>query len=257
MSVQPVAPPSAKFLATEAAFGGLGVLRRRPAALAVWAVLLLLFGLLSGVAMVATVGPQLTAVRSMGMTADPAARATMFGALLPFYAVFLVVLLIFYCICYAAVNRSMLRPETGGPGWLAAGGDELRQAACLILTGLVLLGVYIGGLIVVSLIMGLAVAALSTGGILVGVAAGLALLGLLIWLAVRLSLASPLTFDTRRVRLFGSFALTRGRFWKLFGAYLLSVLVVLGLYLLLVIVLGAVGRCWAASAAWRPYSSRT
>lgn len=43
----------------------------------------------------------------------------------------------------------------------------------------------------------------------------------LIWLAVRLSLASPLTFDTRRVRVFGSFALTRGRFWSLLGAYLL------------------------------------
>ena len=46
---------------------------------------------------------------------------------------------------------------------------------------------------------------------------GLATCALLIWLSVRLSLAIPITVAERRIALLDSFALTKGRFWPLFG----------------------------------------
>ena len=43
-----------------------------------------------------------------------------------------------------------------------------------------------------------------------------------IFLGVRLSLASPLTFATGRITIRGSWTMTRHRFWPLFGTYLIA-----------------------------------
>jgi hypothetical protein len=48
------------------------------------------------------------------------------------------------------------------------------------------------------------------------------LLCVFIYLGVRLSLASPITFASGRINVFGSWAMTRGRFWPLFGTYLIA-----------------------------------
>ena len=49
--------------------------------------------------------------------------------------------------------------------------------------------------------------------------------------SVRLSLASPLAFDQGRIDLKAAWRMTRGRFWALFGSFLLawSMMIVLGL----------------------------
>jgi hypothetical protein len=75
---------------------------------------------------------------------------------------------------------------------------------------------------------------------------------------VRLSLILPLSFTARRVRIFESWNLTRGRFWPLLGAYALSIVyvVITGLVALILFaalvwlisrVLGGTG-----ADAWRP-----
>jgi len=59
-----------------------------------------------------------------------------------------------------------------------------------------------------------------------------AALGGLIWLAVRLSLLVPLTLAENRFSLFGSFALTKGRFWPLLGMAVLAVVMAIVVSLL-------------------------
>jgi len=167
------------------------------------------------------------------------------------------------------VNRAVLRPDTGGPGWFGFGADELRQAACLFLIALTLLGAYLVSLVpavVLAAIVGIVAQsghALGTTALLTGLVVLVSALGVfvfLIWLAVRLSLASPLTFDTRRVRVFGSFALTRGRFWSLLGAYLLAAIVYVALSLVLLVLVAAVayalgGGTAGLARAFRPHTS--
>ncbi|MBW8304104.1 MAG: hypothetical protein K0M78_09225 [Brevundimonas sp.] len=49
----------------------------------------------------------------------------------------------------------------------------------------------------------------------------------IIWLAVRLSLAVPITVAENRFAFFDSFAVTRGRFWSLFGMAVIAFVMVL------------------------------
>ena len=61
-----------------------------------------------------------------------------------------------------------------------------------------------------------------------------------VWIAVRLSLAAPMTFAERKLRVFESWKATKGRFWSLFGVYFLA-----GIMGLLVMLLG-----WVVTAAF-------
>ncbi len=59
-------------------------------------------------------------------------------------------------------------------------------------------------------------------------------------MVVRLSVASALTFEGRRVTLFGAWKLTRGMFWKMLGVYALCwLLAVVAMLLVLTIGMAA------------------
>ena len=60
-------------------------------------------------------------------------------------------------------------------------------------------------------------------GALFGGLVDAAVLSAAIWVFVRLSLAAPMTFDQRRLVVFGSWPFTRGSFWPLVGAYALAI----------------------------------
>jgi hypothetical protein len=65
----------------------------------------------------------------------------------------------------------------------------------------------------------------------------LAFLALFCWLAVRLSLVLPATFDRRRLQIGSAWRLTKGRFWPLFGMYVLSFVLVIVISLLGTVIL--------------------
>ena len=221
--------------AAEAATAGFRLMRAEPRTWLAWAGVSLVFYAIIGVATFGAVGPQMAALTAApGVTPDPATVFAALGHAAPVYLLIAVLSLGFYAVFYAAVNRALLRPQEGGWRHLRLGADELRQLAVLILQTLVFFGAYLGLTIVlvVFISLGAVLAGLAGGGaakaglaILVGLLTFVGILAefaALAWVAVRLSLASALTFDTGRVRVFGSWRLTRGVFWPLLGAYLLT-----------------------------------
>ncbi len=260
-----------RFSATEAAFTGLRLIRRDPGAVAVWGAVYLAFTFILGAGMVVTVGLYMTALMAQqraGAAADPAASLALLSRLLPFEGLAMIAGLAFYALLFAAVNRAVLRPGTGGPGRLALGGDEGRQLLLFVILGVIFFVAYIA-IVIVAVIIGVVAGVALAGShaaagagapaamVAVVVLASLAVLGGLAFLVTRLSLASPLTFDTGRIDVFGSWRLTRGIFWPLFGAYLLAFLLMVILYVVALILFSIVaiavgGGLGAAGVAFRP-----
>jgi hypothetical protein len=122
----------------------------------------------------------------------------------------------------------VLRPEEKGFVHLRLGADELR----LTLVNLLLFGI---GLL--CLVVGfVAIAAAERGGSYVGLVVGVLVAGLTIWLGVRLSLATPMTFHAHRITLLPAWELTRGRFWPLFGMIVLALIFYIMVWILVTVI---------------------
>ena len=134
----------------------------------------------------------------------------------------------------AAACRAVLRPNDSTFGYLRVGSDEFR----LLITTLVIAVIFlvVG---VVTFIIGGIVMAVTSGGALRGMQPGTpppaAALGMLavgslpgvlvmVFLAVKLSLAGPQTVGQRAIEVFGSWTLTKGRFWKIVATFVVGLL---------------------------------
>lgn len=239
--------------ATDAAFSGFRAGREHFRTLLLWIPILALVSVAMAAVMVTFGGPALMQVQAMGAQAetDPRAALEAMKPLGTFYLVLLPVMLLYYGFLYAAVNRMILRPGDNRMAYFGAGADEVRQVILMLAQGLVYLGVYLGGVIAVVVLAG----ALSAVNVGLGVAAGflgaLALIALLV--AVRLSLASAQTFAERRINVFGSWTLTRGHFWPMLGAYLLSVILAMiayaAVFAILALIMVIIGGGFSAMGA--------
>ena len=192
--------------------------------MAVWAGIQLIASLALGGSIVVMAGPafmrlmDLRAVAALGL----GAVAAMFQRLAPTYGLLLVYGLALNALLYAAMNRAVLRPADDRFGYFRLGADELRQFGLLLLSLVVFTGVYFVAILVAVALAVIVSLVLKPVAFLVAVLATLGTVCAAVFVLVRLSLASALTFATRRVNLFGSWALTRGRFWTLFGVYVLA-----------------------------------
>lgn len=214
----------AEFSTTDVALAGFRLVRAHPRAVAIWALAYLAMGLVMGAAAAALVGPTMAEMQASAgdPSEDPAVAFGRLAAMAPFLIVATAAGLVFYSMIYAAIARAVLQPENPGAANLRLGGDEGRQMLLMLLQSLVLFGAYIGSaMVAVLLVVGAALVAQPLAAV-TGVVAMVGVLVGLAFLVVRLSLAPPLTFHTRRVNLFGSWRLTQGRFWSLSGAYLLA-----------------------------------
>lgn len=213
------------FSATEAAFEGFRIVRRNPLAILFWGLAYVLFF----VAFFALVGGQLAAILAQAEAlqggepdmADIQALGMSYSALL---GVGLPLSIIVGAVLSAGVARGVLFPAQKAFGYLRLGGDELRVMAVSLVLG-ILMAV---GSFVLFMVVGVAAALVgqaNTGaGILTGVLLGLACVALAIWIAVRLSLAVPITVAEKRIAPFASFALTRGKALPILGMAVIAVI---------------------------------
>lgn len=213
------------FSATEAAFEGFRVVRRNPMALIFWA----LFYAVFMVAIFAMMGPNLisfvTATEQLeqsGATPSMEDFAPLFQMMGLLFAVLLPLSLIASAMIYAAVSRAVLRPGESAFGYLRLGMDEVRVLVVSIVLFFVFMALMVVASGIIGAVIGMTVAAEMPALWLLVVLLVLAAIGACIWLAVRLSLAIPITMAERRIAIFDSFGFTRGRFWPLLGMALLA-----------------------------------
>lgn len=213
----------ARLSATDAAFTGFRLIAREPATFAIWVGLVVALWVGLTAATLALFGGSLVEMQSLSAQseADPAAALRVFGRLTPLFLLGTAGVLAFYAVAYAAVNRAVLRPAEGGFAHLGFGGDELRQAGLMLLLFLVA--------VAAALVVGTMVATVRAAAGLTGpsVLLVLVLAAGAVFVGVRLCLASPLTFEGRRIALWRSWPLTDGRFWPLLGALLLAAVVMI------------------------------
>jgi len=198
--------------------GAFRLVRERPGAVAIWG----LIYFLCIAAMLASLRPFAQLLSNPAAARDPAAVMGVIGG------VFLVelLLMVVLVVLFAAAFRAVLRPERSGFGYLRLGMDELRLLGLGLLVGVLSFIAYLVALIVIGVVAGVLTNA-------VGVSAGFLTSALLVlaWIAgffyvqVRLSLAGPLSVYRGRFVLGEAWALTRGRFWAIFLAYALIVVI--------------------------------
>jgi hypothetical protein len=200
--------------------------RERPLAVLAWGAIYTVITFAYTLVMMPTVARQMA---DMQNGSAPPSMA-FFGMMLPLYLIMLVLTL----VLIAASLRTILRPGEDSLAGLRLGMDELRLLGLFVILGLGFLIVSVVGAMIAAAIGGLLAVALSGSriGVVLAVIPVIAFYCALIFVTVRLSLVSALTVSRRKIIIGESWRLTRGQFWRLFGAY-----VVLGLMLFVLVML--------------------
>lgn len=227
------------FSGSDAAFEGFRLVRRNPMALVAWTLLYAVVSLLSLFVMSNAIdtlvawGERMEALEGTSPTPDEVLAAFQgLGQVMLGFSWLIPVSLAVSAILMAAVARGVLNPRAGGFGYLRFGMDELRVFVVTLVLSILAFCAWIALAIVIGVLAGVAGATGANWMWLVGLIAGLAGVAAIIWIAVRLSLAVPMTVAENRIAIFDSFGLTRGRFWSLFGMAVIAFVMVLVISLL-------------------------
>ncbi len=249
-----------KLSATDIAFEGFRVVRDRPLAVLAWVVLQFVGNLAvqPGLLLVRNAYAQMNKLGfpAVGAVQPPAAitpaqvalLAPAMGDLFEGAAIALAVLLAMSALLDPGVYRVAMTPKDRGFYSLKFGMQELRQFLLMVILFALFLGVYLTGAMASLLFTGVfAVAGPSASmlGFAVGVTTTLCAM---VYFAIRLSLAGPLTFEQNRIDVFGSWNLTRGRFYGLLGGYALAGIMAALVYVLSVTIFAAVATLIAGGA---------
>ncbi|MDG2529396.1 hypothetical protein [Caulobacter endophyticus] len=232
------------FSATDAAISGFGLVREHPKAVGVWVLISTIVSAVVALITVGLFGPQLEAFANLSQNSaspDPAETLRLMSGLAPAMFCSLIYSIAFYSVLMAAIYRATLRPADSRQAYLRFGADELRQAGVSILLVLLFFAAYLGIVLLLAILIGVLSAISKPLGGLAAVLLVPAGLGALLYFAVRLSLANVLTFAKGKIDIFGSMALTKGRFWPMFGAYLVATILAVVVYLLLFLIVTLLG----------------
>jgi hypothetical protein len=196
------------------ALEGFRLLRERPKLLAFWGVICLFGYGICALLLVAIVGPYYADILALNTKPnDLVLAAEIAGQILTGLTMCAPVHLITSTILICAICRAGLGESDDRLGFLSFGLQEIRvlvvQSVTLVLS--------------VTLFFVMAIVWSSIGFPIQLAPVGACLAGLAVaWVRLRLSLNSVQSFATRRIDIFGSFQLTRGRSIALLGGYLLA-----------------------------------
>ena len=221
--------------ATEAAFEGFRISRRRPGVIAAWGgvwLLGLIAMLLAALPLVAPFMEELAAAG--GDAARLSADAT--AALERTSLLLIPIAVVMQAVLGAAVYRAVLTPEAPRFAFLRLGRDEGRVLVAALVLGCISVLFNFGGEALVTW-------ATAAGGMIAGAVVWLVVTGLMIWVSVRLCLAVPLTFVRERLAFAEAWKASRPLFWPLLGLNI----VVLALAAIVVLLLVLIG--WPLSVA--------
>jgi hypothetical protein len=224
------------FSPSDAALEGFRLTRERPGSILTWCGVYSLGILAIAGVMIVGIGPKFIAFLKDDslQTADPATVAKFGGMLAQSWPAFVVALLIAIFVLgvlTGGIYRLVLRPQEPGFAHLRLGADEARLAV----THLLLVCIVLATLLVTELALAVVLQALG-GGRRLAILLTLVSVLPMAWVGVRLSLATPLAFDQKRISIPAAWRLTRGRFWPLLGMILLSLLFYIMIYVLFLII---------------------
>jgi len=230
----------------KAATAGIGVIARRPVAVLAWAVVLLVLGVLPVVGMMSTVVTgliELIQADQAGVEPSPDAVFSMMSGMIAMQPIVLITGLAVRAILAAAVFRAVLEPDNSRWFYLRFGAQELWVGLMIVVLW-VLMSVlsYPLAIVMMPVMMFAAMSAQDNPLLMIlpTVVVVLAMLAGFAFLAVRFSLALPMTFAQKQFRLFESWTMTRGQTWRLIGVGAVLVAIVLAIELLVALVFVAV-----------------
>jgi hypothetical protein len=219
-----------RFSASEAALEGFRLTRERWGTILAWSGVYFVGITIIALLMMASLGPDFVEMAKKGRFTpeDAEAVAGMLAQSWPAFLLVLILVVALMSLLTAGIYRLVLRPDEKGFVHLRLGADELR----LTLINLLLFGVGM-----VCLVAGfVATAAAETIGPALAIPTGAVILGLTVWVGVRLSLATPMTFALRKISIGPAWEMTRHRFWPLFGMIVLAAIFYVMIWLLLNII---------------------
>jgi hypothetical protein len=231
----------------DVALEGFKVVRHKPLIILFWGILLLISNVAGLVFMISTgSGAAMADMEALNrqITADPQSVDTgavldVLARLLNGFALTVAISLVIGALLRAAAYRAVLNPAQSSFGYLRLGADEFRQFVVSVAISLVLFVVYLLAAVAAGIVGGIlafVLAMISPALIIIPMFLALiAALAAVIYFWTRLSLAGPQTLAEGKLNLFGSWKLTKGRFWPVFGSYFIAAILAL-----VVLVLGLI-----------------
>lgn len=198
--------------------GGFRLIRRRPGAVLAW-------GTIYTVASAALAYGQLRLIGPMDPTMTGQAALEGLGRGVGVQLLFDVLSMLLSAVLSAAVFRAVLWPQDRGLASIRLGMDEARLMGLTLIVYVLSIVAGIVGMLgfaflvsLISFVVGDSPGVATTFATLV--MAGL--MGLIVFLLVRLSVVYPLVLVRQRISLDAGWELTRGHFWSLLGGYVLA-----------------------------------
>jgi hypothetical protein len=225
------------FSGTGAIGAGFRLIGREPQAFLVWIVSFLLLGVLPQVGFLAAILPQWSRMMQEIAASGPAhARLTsldMFRAqagMMQLQPLVWLMSLFSRTLVLSAIYRAVLEPEDRGFFYLRLGMRELWLGLTMLVLIVVAILLTIVAMVPTMILVGFiaALAHEAPGVQLVILPVTFLALGVIVWVLLRLSMATPMSFAQRGFRLYESWDLTRGQAGKMFFVALAFVLMAIG-----------------------------